>query len=159
VPKKRYLTVLDMVMNVGLLVQLVSCALVYFHSDLPYAPEGAVRHNALYAVTDASVAAIEAVFVRWVIGGWIGANLALVACACAFELYDTHVRHFSDRTVTSVDRVMLRILPSALDNVMQRILKIINNEYVGTLTTHRMSSERVSNVHEIENNTTRTTAV
>jgi hypothetical protein len=147
VPKKRYLTVLDMVMNVGLLVQLVSCALVYFHSDLPYAPEGAVRHNALYAVTDASVAAIEAVFVRWVIGGWIGANLALVACACAFELYDTHVRHFSDRTVTSVDRVMLRIL------------KIINNEYVGTLTTHRMSSERVSNVHEIENNTTRTTAV
>ena len=149
-PKERYLTVLDLVMSAGLLVQLVSCALVYLHEDPPYAPPGAVRRNLLYAVTDETVARVEALFVTWVIGGWIGANLALVAAASAFELHSARAEPA---------RGARRAGAPVADEVVREILMLTNNALVGRLTTHRMSDEPVSHSHVVEDKRVRTSAI
>lgn len=84
VPKKRYLTVLDMVMNLGLVVQLISCLVVFLNADLP-SREAEVRVH-FYEVTDEQAERVETLFFYWVIGTWVAANIGLVLFVSVMEL-------------------------------------------------------------------------
>ncbi|KAG8464952.1 hypothetical protein KFE25_012315 [Diacronema lutheri] len=86
VPKKRYVTILDGVMNLGLLVQLASCAIVFLHADLP-TREGETRVH-MYEVTDQKAEEVERLFLSWVIGGWVLVNVSLVLAVWAFEVLE-----------------------------------------------------------------------
>jgi hypothetical protein len=128
VPKKRYLTALDVVMNAGLLVQLVSCAMVFFNSDLPHQPEGEVRSH-LYEVTDENVARVEALYLQYVIGGWIAFNFALVPIVWLLEIVGRIFPHLREMRVHTQDWLL-----SALGQATGKLPS-------GKYSTYRMGEE------------------
>jgi hypothetical protein len=102
VPKKRYLTVLDIVMNLGLLVQLTSCAIVFLHADMPNMADGEVRTH-LYAVTRENVEVVEGMFLKYVIFVWILGNFLLVLAWRVVESFEPYFPQLRELEVHTQD--------------------------------------------------------
>mmetsp|Transcript_29114 Transcript_29114/g.85358 ORF Transcript_29114/g.85358 Transcript_29114/m.85358 type:complete len:452 (+) Transcript_29114:38-1393(+) len=75
VPKKRYLTILDRVIAMGLTLQLITCAMVFLHADNPSLPERSF--NPFYEVSDETVGQIEILYMWVIILPWLLFNLGV----------------------------------------------------------------------------------
>lgn len=78
VPKKNYQTILDWIMTIGLLVQLMTCTLVFLNADNPHDDQD---RSLFYELTDANVAFVENGYLIVFILPWIAGNMVLIAIA------------------------------------------------------------------------------